>query len=295
MNIFHNRYKYFIVIILLILLSNCKKEEYNTSSFPELSLKKGTVYTSTDNSVSGGEQITVGIFADAKEGENITNLIVKSDNERIIDEGVNAQSIDRDILITKNLDASQTITIIVRNKARNADSVSFVLTKTEDSFGEIVRHTGIVMGAQDNSSIGGCFSISNGQVYTLSEAFSNQSLIDLIYYYDSSGDNNTLASPGANSTSIFTGEYAPENWTTIQTTRYSRESLNVNLQDFDDAQNDSIIIANFFSAGGRKAKNLSANQVYGFTTSDGKFGLLRIKKVTGQLNGTIEFDLIKQK
>ena len=95
----------------------------------------------------------------------------------------------------------------------------------------------------------------------------------------------------ANITGIYSGTNAPEYWITKNTTYFSRSVINIPLQSFDNAQNDSIIIANKFTegTGGRKAKALAVNQIWALQTQAKKLGLLKIIAVNGQENGSVQF------
>jgi len=42
----------------------------------------------------------------------------------------------------------------------------------------------VSLGAQNNTTIGGFYSIVNDQVYTLEDAFANQELIDFLCFYE---------------------------------------------------------------------------------------------------------------
>ncbi len=284
--------KYFlpILIIISIFFIGCSKEESDNNILPQLSLKTGGIYISADTDIAEGSQITIGIKASASGGENLCNLIVKSNySTSLLDYGFNASTIDKDIVIYKNADSIQKIAIIIRNKIGLSDSVNIILRRNGSAYKPILSYI-ITLGGQNNSSIGSFASLSNGLVYSLVDASQNQALIDLLYYYTASNaEYNTIASAGANITGFFSGTNAPEYWTTKNTTYFSRSLINIPLQSFDDAQNDSIIIANIFTNGGRKAKALAANQIWGLQTQTGKFGLLKIIAVNGQENGTIQF------
>ncbi len=228
------------------------------------------------------------------DGENLTNLIVETNGERLIDKGFNIPEINELILITKSIDETEIIDFIIRNKSRKADTISITVTKLESAFSAITRYNSIVTGAQNNSSYGNYFSFSDGIVYKQAEASMNQELIDIVYYFDASGDANTLASPGANLTGLFAGSDAPEFWAIKRTTYYSRASINILDSEFNSATNDSLIVANLFTIGGRKAKQLQSAQYYGFQINENKYGIIKIENITGQAGGTIQYSLIIQ-
>jgi hypothetical protein len=281
-------------IITCISLYSCIKEDYSTIN-PSVSLADDVQYVKSDTTLGAGALYKLSINASSENGENLTNLVVKSNGKNVFDKGYNAPVINEVVALTKTIEESELITIIVRNKARLADSIQLQIFKSDKEFGEILRYTTIILGAQQNASNGNFYSISGNQVFTQAEAYNNQGLIDLVYYFDTGADGNTLASPGANLTGILTGDDSPDYWTIRRTTRYSRTALPVENQLFDNALNDSLIVSNLFTDGGRKAKLLSSDQIYGFVNEENKYGLIKIEAVNGQQTGTLQFSLIIQK
>jgi len=55
-----------------------------------------------------------------------------------------------------------------------------------------------------------------------------------------------------------------------------------------------LIIANLFTGGGRKAKQLQSAQYFALQNNENKFGIIRIENVTGQDDGNMQFSLIIQ-
>jgi hypothetical protein len=282
-----------IICILYLFLNSCTKAEIPEIE-PVIHFKIAPNYIFTDTSLSPGTQYKVGIIASSANGENLTNLIVESNGIRIFDRGYNQPEIIEDIVLTKNFDETEKLNFIIRNKSRKADTLSIVVSRLLRAYSPILKYNNIILGAQENITIGNYFSLSNGQLYTQAEAFNNQELIDIIYYYDTSGDANTLASPAANLSGIISGEDSPQNWAVKRTTRYSREALAIDDHDFNSTDNDSLIIANLFNDGGRKAKQLENNQYFGIQTNENKYGIIRIETVNGQTSGDIQISLILQ-
>jgi hypothetical protein len=281
-----------ILIVCIACFSSCSKDESTNTVSPTIELKIGGIFISSDTAIAEGSQITIGVRASANNGENICNLIVKSnETTTLLDYGFNASTIDKDFEIYKNADSIQKITIIIRNKIGLSNSINIILRRNGSAYKPILSFN-ITLGGQNNSIIGSFSSLSNGLVYSLVDASQNQALIDLLYYYTTyNSEYNTIASAGANISGFFIGTNAPEYWTTKNTTFFSRNVINIPLQSFDNAQNDSIIIANKFAegTGGRKAKALTANQIWGLQTQAKKLGLLKIISVNGQENGTVQF------
>jgi len=283
----------FMLFCILILYS-CEKSTLSDIN-PTIQLKISDSTVFSDTSLAAGNQYKLGIMASSVNGENLTNLIVESNGIRIVDLGFNMPELDTELVLTKTNEETELINIIIFNKARKSDTVSLIIKKLVAAYSPITRYSDLNMGAQSNMNTGNYFSLSNGQIYTQAEAYNNQQLIDLIYYFDPAADANTLASPGANLTGIIIGSDAPDYWTIRRTTKYSRTTFNINEQEFISATNDSLIVANLFSDGGRKAKQLKNNQYYEIQTNEGKFGIIQIQTVSGLADGNILFSLIVQK
>jgi hypothetical protein len=281
------------ICILYLLVNSCTKPEHDEIE-PVIHLKIAEHYIFADTSLSPGTQYKVGIIASSANGENLTNLIVESNGVRVFDKAYNQSEIIEDIALIKNLDETEKLSFIIRNKARKADTIGLVISRLQISYSPILKFNNIIIGAQENLTIGNYFSFQYRQVYTQAEAYNNQGLIDIIFYYDASGDANTLASPGANLSGIISGDDSPQNWAVKRTTRYSRESLLINDQEFASTENDSLIISNLFTDGGRKAKQLQKNQYFGIQTNENKYGIVRIESINGQTSGDIKISLILQ-
>lgn len=291
-----NKTRNFLTVLILfgIIIFSCSKEESDNNLLPLLELKQGSIYISSDTAIAEGSQFTIGIKASANGGENLTNLlIISNDSLRLLDYGFNAVSIDKDVLINKNSDSIQDLTIIIRNAKGISAVLKIKLIKNGSAYKPVISYPNITLGAQNNLSTGSFISFSNGWVYNLNDASQNQSLIDLLYFYHTL-EFNTLASPGANVTGIYSGSNAPEYWSVKKTIYFSRNIINISVSSFDNAQNDSLIIANTFTNGGRKAKGLAANQIWAFQTETGKFGLIKIIQVIGQENGTVQIAIKMQ-
>lgn len=280
---------YFCFIILFsIAFASCTRDESDNMNLPVLELKTDSIYVSSDTSIAEGSQLLIGIKAWADKGDNICNLLITSnDSMRLLDYGFNASQIDKDVIINKSSDSIQRIKITIRNTNGLSISKQIVLTKNGSAYKPVIFYPQIILGGQNNQLVGSFFSLNNGLIYNQNDAFQNQSLINLLYFYHPL-EFNTLASPGANLTEIYQGLNSPEFWTIKNTTYFSRNIINIPISSFDSAVNDSIIIANIFTNGGRKAKGLVANQIWAFQSNLGKFGLIKIIEVNGQENGTLK-------
>jgi len=280
-----------LVVFCLFLFFSCKKNEENTTG-PFIQFKTGGQYISSDTSILIGKNFTVGITA-SKGDANITNFVIKLDNgttQTYLDSGLNSATFSLDKILTKGVSQNEAWTFIVRDKNGKTASLSFIITADSSSvYGPVVTYSSVVLGAQNNISTGSFFDIKNNIVYTLSHAYSVQDSVELCYYYDFlQGENNVIASPGANiDASVYTGQYALANWTVKNETRYLITTLTGT--DFNNITTDSLLIAEYNQPlAKRKAKNLVAGDIYSFKTAKGKFGLFKVLNVNGTDAGTVE-------
>jgi hypothetical protein len=268
-------------------------DKNSDSAPPTLHLLGTDGAITADASAAMGDTLHFHLRAKAGSDKLLT-LQVRINGSTVKDSTYSSIGFELHQYLIKGADSLEVIEFIVRDyKSREARISVKVTLKGGVSWGPVVRYDDIELGAQDHASIGSFYAISGNQVMDLASAFSNQGLVDLIYYFEA-GDANTIASPGANLTaSLFTGPYALSQWTTLRTTRYKK--VNLTAPDFQQCSNDSLLIASYGTGdGNRKAKNLAAGHYYSFMTEDNKAGLFYVKSIIGQSAGTIIIDLITQ-
>lgn len=284
-------------ILFVIIIASCNKDNKDSLP-PSLYLKTGSEYVSSDTTLKIGDKFRFGITAVGK-ANNLTNFIIKLNNVAYLDTGFNSPGLNFDILITKGIDSIDNWELIIRDRQGNSSSLKIkILKDINSSFGDISHYSPVELGAQSNTSFGSFYSLSNNMVYSQNDAFSNQQLIDLLYYYfydAANPDKNTVASPAANfSTPVFTGTSALSNWSTLNTTRFIK--LSITAEQYDDAANDSLLLASYKEIDGkRKAKNLAEGDIYSFKTHSSRYGIFKVLSVSGTDNGTVSLDIKIQK
>jgi len=155
----------------------------------------------------------------------------------------------------------------------------------------------VILGAQENTTVDGFYSFNQDETYTLDEAANNQSTIDLFCYYDADKNKMTLTSAGANIAGIFTGDNAPENWVTQDTTYFHQlETTVLSVELFDLLTKDSDI-SSYWSNDDpkRKAKQLAVGDIHAFVTEDNYYGILKVTAVVEGNDGYVEFEYIIDK
>ncbi len=161
----------------------------------------------------------------------------------------------------------------------------------------IKSYSSISLGAQDNPTLGGMLSLSNGSVYTLANAFSHQTDIDILCFYEAPSNNMSLASPGSGISGIFmndTVDVIIDTWTTKDTTQFNITTMTASRFDAVTTP-DSIVIQYNPGTARKKAKLLEAGQVYAFKTQDAKYGLFKVISTTGEEAGSITFAVKMQR
>lgn len=287
----------FHTLVIFALLSallhvSCKKDPVPVP--PALILLNSPGAISQDTQAAMGD--TLHFHLQAMMGsEKLTLLKVKINGQTSKDSSFSSEGFTLHLVMVKGADTLETIQFMVRDRQSQEASVTVNISLNGGvTWGPLVRLQNLELGAQNNTSVGGFFSFADTMVRTLPDAFLHQGVVDLIYYFEA-GDENTLASPGANlSATIFTGPYALTQWSTLRTTRFKKITLTP--QQFQGCQNDSLLIASYGTGdGNRKAKNLAAGDYFSFKTDDGRFGIVSVNSVSGSDSGVILIDLIAQK
>jgi hypothetical protein len=169
-------------------------------------------------------------------------------------------------------------------------TVYFFLTSCDkDDEPEVKKAT---IGAQDNINAGGFYSVSENKVYTMDAAAQNPGVIDILCFYEAEGGNNiAIASPGTGIDGIFTGNSAPGNWTTQNTTYFTKTTLTTD--QFDALEETDLLIVNSYDTANafRKAKDLMVDDIYAFKTQVEAYGLFKVTDVVQGADGKVTFEV----
>ena len=171
--------------------------------------------------------------------------------------------------------------------------VDLQITTEELSGGAIDSWTERLLGSWNNPT-GSSFASINGNVYTLDEAFDNQSLIDYMYWWGQSTSATIGAPDDANAALVFnTGAYALANWTTKNSTRF--KTTTVTSAAFDAITYASEIVDIATGADQTRIGTLANDQVIAFITVTNKHGLIRVKSFVSGSDGTMTVDVKVEK
>ena len=291
----------FLLLASILLLISCEEDESIKRPNPTISILSNPDYVSSDTTISTGKIFTIGINAEYNGYNMLTNFIVKINGEKYLDLGIYEDLYIREVEITKGLDDIEEIEFIIRDIKGNSDSTSLTITKNPEIFyGEIIEYKNVTLGAQNSAEYGSFLSLENGIVYDLEGGYNNSELINIVAYFDDFDklEEWIIASPGANiGESVFPGEFAIVNWETVNTTRYPSSAIDVTVDEFDSAQNDSLLIAHSFAfdSGKRKCKYLEAGDIFSFVREDNLIGMFKVVSTSGTTSGSIIVDFKIQK
>ncbi|MCD4682836.1 MAG: hypothetical protein K8R86_06105 [Bacteroidales bacterium] len=286
-------YRTFFLLFIILLINSCNKQE-NPDVAPAIQLIADSGYIGNSTSVSPGTLMNFKL--DFKEGsEKLTNFYIEVTDlnhlsKRYFDTAMYVSNLLWTGSFYKSPDSFESWDFIIRDRQGGSSSVLIqILADTNAVYLPLLLLEGVEMGAQNNVENGSFFSFNSQLVYFPPEAKQNQEIIDLVYYYGE--DEWTIASPGANiEDGVFSENVSPVNWEIRNTTRFIKTGLT--QADFNNAQNDSILIANYVDADGkRKAKNLTSGDIYVFKNQQNRLGMFKVNSVSGTDAGCLEIDL----
>ena len=282
---------HFILLALVIGFIACDNDD-DAKKDPTIELITASGYTYENTTIVEGDSVLIGFKAEYNGDDNIISIEIAANGTTAGTETVDNLELERSYWIKKSFASEEEWVFTVTDAGGLSTSVSVTLILT---YREIDTNESIILGAQENATLGSFYSINDDNVYFQDAAFNDhQDAIDLIYYYEA-GDENVIASAGANiSDDIFTGASGLTNWTTLNETRYYKTSIST--AEFDAVANDSLLTIAFNALDAkRKAKTLNIDDVYSFLTESGKFGMFKVVAMDGQATGNIEIALKVQK
>lgn len=295
-----SKFSPFLIVFFFFALFACDEEESQNYGNPTIHIVAEPGFVSGDTTIAVNQVFKIKVHAEYNGHNKLTNFIAKLNDDRYLDLGIYENTYDRIIEIPKGLIDIENWEFIIRDIEGNSASTGLIVYKDPNiEYGEINEFINLKLGAQNNSEFGSFFSFSNRTVYTLQEAYNNQELMDMVYYYDDFEklEESIISSPGGNIDGAFTGDYGMSHWTTRNTIRYAREKLSITSNQFDQAANDSLIIANSFAfeSGGRKTKYLEPGDMYSFVREDNVAGIFKVVSTSGTSDGYIIVDVKIQK
>ncbi len=155
-------------------------------------------------------------------------------------------------------------------------------TITVGAASDFNAYSAVLLGSYADATAGSFYGSSTNTVYTVNTANSNQSAVDMVFFYGSTNQY-TLAAPsdgsfGTNSNQI--SSLGIQNWTTKNITNFKF----TNLTDFTSITKAADIANAYNNASGSsdtKANMLSQGDIFAFQTAANKYGLCKVVDETG--------------
>ena len=296
----------FFVLIAFVLTSvtlftSCTDEEEPVDLPPTIGFVSGAGYISADATVELNTPFVVKVLAEANatSGAKITEInVTRIFSNQVVGDTTftfNDATVTMELTFMSYPEAGvENIEFEAVDKDGQSDKVSLEITTTEPFSGEIDTWTERILGSWNNPT-GSSFASINGNVYTLDEAFANQSLIDYMYWWAESTNSATIGSPlDENAELVFNeGDYKLTNWTTRNDTKFKTTTVTAAAFDAMTDAGDIIDIAT--GADQTRIANLDVDEVIAFVTVTGKRGLIKIKSFTQGSAGTLTVDVKVEK
>ncbi|MEI8048773.1 MAG: hypothetical protein WCI92_15430 [Bacteroidota bacterium] len=283
-----------VIILASFFVAGCSKNEDPIP--PTITFKQDAGYVSANTTANYGDTLNFGITAKSNGTDNLAKFQIFANGQQMLDSTINTTTFALDVTTVKTILDKEVWKFVTTDIAGNSKTDSIVITGT---FGEILTYSSKTLGAQSNTTEKGFISYSNSTTtqYTQDEAFNHQADIDMFCFYENTATSvnmMTLAAPGSNIKGIFTGATSVELYTVKNITFYVKTTLTA--AQFDAVANDAVIRASFDPTKQfKKAKLLTAGDVYSFKLQSGKYGLLKVIAVAGAEAGTLQIAVKIQK
>ncbi|OQA02104.1 MAG: hypothetical protein BWY70_00132 [Bacteroidetes bacterium ADurb.Bin408] len=294
-----------VIIVCVLLIAACKKEEKFYP--PVIDFKTGSLYTVNGDTAAVGHSLYFGITARGN-GSDLTNFTIKkylADGQVItmMDTAIYTEYLDVDKVFYQNVEDVATWKFTVMDRNRLSSEISLTVFKDPNStYGGIFYFPSITLGFQNNTVYGHFLDPFTGITYKSDSSDAHFEDIEMLCYFKNEDvpPSAVLSSPGEMdnfSTDAQTLYPQIVNWTTRHYTLWDISLDNGNntpltTNDFDAAQNDSLLIVSFHEIWGKKKfKYATAGKIIPFKTAGGKLGLIKVISADENDSGKIELAL----
>jgi hypothetical protein len=287
-----------LFVLAGILFSACSKDEENTDppsiAFLGGEYEPGKERVDSDVTLTVGTQFVFGITASKVSDKDLRRILIERKYENVstitvMDTAISTASFTIDIItFAYPTPGSEDFECTVWDKNDKSSTISFTVTTTPAT-SNITTYEDKILGAQD-SNTGSSFASADGTVYMLADAKENSAEIDFMYFY---GQNNlaTLAAPDdSDAALVFNNvQNGLQTWDVLNDTRFKETTLS--SADFNaiNSSTQLVTVATLPTAPDQtKINNLAVGKVLAFETVDELYGLIRIDKINGTTDGSIE-------
>lgn len=275
----------FLFAILLMaslpFFTSCGTNE-KAATPPTIMLNAAPGYTGTDITVTVNTKLKVGIIASAASA-NLSNIKINQTisgvSTTLKDSTFSSQSFNKDFTITAPSAAgSTTLTFIITDTDGESAQASFSITTTVPA---INIYTAILLGGQENATLGSFYSSIDNTVLNIATARANSQKADMVYFYGGTlfasivavSDNQLQGVPAFTECST---------WTTKNATKFKL----VSGVDWATITDESGITANAINLVDTHCNNLAVGNIVAFQTATtssnpGKKGLFKVVEING--------------
>lgn len=292
-----------IISLLIIVLTGCKKNDEDNYP-PIIVLKNTTGFTLNESTVPVGGQLQFGITATTGSAP-LTNVRITriADGQRIKedDRGIFIKEGGLDYVVTYNKSSAEVEVweFFVMNANRDSALTYRTVYLGEGSaYGAIYHYPSVKIGMQENLDYPSLLDVNNGLVYDENSVAGHEADIEILgFVYETSGIiSPTLCCPG------YTGTTSPNtfypyvaSWSVKNSILYDYNSSDndlVSLDDFNQAQNDSLIVNSYKPASvSGLCKYCYTGKIIPFKTHESKYGLIHVKHSDTLKNGYMELEI----
>jgi hypothetical protein len=281
-----------------IFISSCATDNTTADLPPTIEFVTGTGYISGDATLTVGSPFTIKVLAQANttstakletlKVSGISNNIVVFDTTYSIPSAGQSTYSAAVSFTAMPTTGVMRIEFKVTDKDGQSATISLQIT-TESGTTPINTFTMKILGSY-NSSTGSSFASIDGSVYTLAEAFTHQASVDFLYWWGASTSATIGAPDDPNANLVFTGANGLPNWTTKNATRFVITTLTV--AEFN-AITDGNVLADIAAGATTLTRigQLVSDNVLGFKTQSGKYGLIKVNSINEGAAGDITIDV----
>lgn len=292
------------LFLSVILFTSCKKDDEKEVT-PLVALRNGDSYTLNNSEIPVGGKITFGIAATTGSAP-LTNIRIS----RIVN-GERITEIDHGIYVSGDGGFIEDFTFYKSSAdvelweffVMNANRDSAIITRTillgdGSAYSDINHYTSLIIGMQKNTQYPNYVDLHTGTLYSKVNVTGHEGEIDLVgFVYETSGViSPTLCCPAYTGSSSVT-TYYPEiaSWTVRNATSYdyySSDHNTVKPTEFDNALNDSLLIASFKPGKvSGLCKYCYTGRIIPFRSVDGRYGLIRVIYADTVTTGYMELEI----
>lgn len=284
-----------------LLFSSCKKDEETAA--PTISTSGASSIDLTVAQIAAGERIVFNInFTAAAEVETFSIKEDKSGtaNATSVYDAANTDfsgktedvyNFDKTFVAADFDDGTNTYnkivyTFTVSDKQGRAIDIKYTVNVVEEGgFGAFSSYTTVLMGGQDNPTLGSFYSSSSNTVYLSAAAKTNAANVDFCYFYGVTNLATLCAPANADAATVFdSSTNGVATWSVRNATKFVASTIDfANLSETTDVSGVAFGTET-------KANSLAVGDVVAFQTVAGKLGFVKVTVITLGTDGTNQYD-----